>query len=35
LGGRSWEIAMEKKAEKEQQKIERKERIKDIMNCPA
>lgn len=35
LGGRSWEIAMEKKAEKEQLKIERKERIKDIMNCPA
>jgi hypothetical protein len=35
LGGRPREIAMEKKAEKEQLKNERKERIKDIMNCPA
>ena len=35
FGGRSYEIAMEKKAEKEQAKKERKEKIKEIMNCPA
>lgn len=34
LGGRSREIAMEKKAEKEQIKNERKEKIQEIMNCP-
>ena len=35
LGGRSREISIEKKAQKEQLKNERKERIKEIMNCPA
>ena len=35
LGGRSREIAMEKKAEKEQQKNAQKEKIKEIMNCPV
>ena len=35
LGGRSREIAVEKKAEKEQLKNERKERVKSIMNSPV
>eukprot|EP00956_Cyclotella_meneghiniana_P012190 scaffold17296_cov66-Cyclotella_meneghiniana.AAC.3 len=35
LGGRSREIALEKKAEKEQLKKEQKERVKSIMNSPV
>ncbi|KAL3782214.1 hypothetical protein HJC23_001034 [Cyclotella cryptica] len=35
VGGRSREVALERKAEKEQQKKQIKANVKDIMNCPV